>query len=124
VTNDRLPADAPGASTRAAESPLLAVVRETIPRIGSKGRYGKENVFVSALWQQLARDQRLTDLSLDDFKRWLIDANREQQLALARADLVDDMDPRLVEDSEIEDLGARFHFVVDRRQPGYVSHAG
>lgn len=41
--------------------------------------------------------------------------NRNQLLALARADIVDDMDARLVVDSEIEDLGATFHFVLDRQ---------
>jgi hypothetical protein len=95
---------------------LLTAVREAIPMIGSNGRYGKDNVFVSALWQHLARDRRLPDLSLDRFKRWLVAANRDQLLDLARADLVDAMDSRLVEESEIEDLGATFHFVVDRRE--------
>jgi hypothetical protein len=106
---------------------LLTAVREAIPMIGSDGRYGKENVFVSVLWQHLARDRQLADLSLDRFKRWLVTANREQLLDLARADLVDAMDARLVEESEIEDLGATFHFVVDRREissvSGQVNHA-
>lgn len=100
----------------AAGDPLLAAVRAAIPMIGSTGRYGKENVFVSALWQHLASDRRVLDISLDRFKRWLVAANRDQLLDLARADLIDDMDARLVEDSKIEDLGATFHFVVDRRE--------
>jgi hypothetical protein len=119
------PSTSPGAG--AAET-LLTAVREAIPMVGSDGRYGKENVFVSALWQQVACDARLSELSLDGFKRWLVAANRNQQLALARADMVDDMDARLVEDSEIEDLGATFHFVLDRRDspsgPWQVHHGG
>ena len=111
----------------AAPEPLLSAVRDAIPRVGSDGRYGKENVFVFALWRQLARDQRLSDLSLDHFKQWLVAANRDQLLALARADLVDDMDARLVENSEIEDLGETFHFVIDRREslsaPGQMRYA-
>jgi len=107
---------------------LLAAVREAIPRIGTDGRYGKEKVFVSALWQHLARDHRVPELSLDHFKRWLVAANRDQLLDLARADLVDAMDPNLVEQSEIEDLGATFHFVVDHEEAlstsRQVSHAG
>jgi hypothetical protein len=122
---DRLPGPAP--QPMLASDPLLAAVHEVIPTIGSDGRYGRENVFVSALWQRLAGDRRIPALSLDGFKRWLLDANREQLLDLARADLVDAMDPRLVEESEIEDLGMTFHFVVDRRQalsaPGQVNHA-
>jgi hypothetical protein len=31
----------------------------------------------------------LPELSLDGFKRWLVIANRNQQLALARADMVE-----------------------------------
>lgn len=97
---------------------LLHLVREAIPQIGSDGRFGKEKVFVSAIWQRIERDSRLLDLSLDRFKRWLVTANRDQLLDLARADLVGAMDPRLVRESEIEDLGATFHFVVDRRVNG------
>ncbi|HEY0482021.1 MAG TPA: hypothetical protein VGD37_31095, partial [Kofleriaceae bacterium] len=118
-----IPSAAPDAD--AAET-LLTAVREAIPMVGSDGRYGKENVFVSALWQQVACDARLSELSLDRFKSWLVTANRNQQLALARADMVDDMDARLVEASEIEDLGATFHFVLDRRDsppaPWQVHH--
>lgn len=105
---------------------LLAAVRDAIPQIGADGRFGKENVFVAALWQRLAHDHRVPDLSLDRFKRWLVVANRDQLVDLARADLVDAMNPRLVEESEIEDLGATFHFVVDRQRmpaPGQVDHA-
>lgn len=117
-------AGSPSALAAASET-LLIAVREAIPMVGSDGRYGKDNVFVSALWQQV-RDQRLPELSLDGFKRWLVTANRNQQLVLARADMVDDMDARLVEDSEIEDLNATFHFVLDRREspsaPWQVHH--
>ncbi len=115
---------APHADTGVA---LLTAVRDAIATIGSDGRFGKENVFVSALWRQIASDQRLPELSLDRFKRWLIAANRDQLVDLARADLVDAMDARLVEESEIEDLGSTFHFVIDRRElqsaPEQVSHA-
>jgi hypothetical protein len=117
VTNATSPATSMPQPGMAVEDQLLTAVQDAIPRVGSDGRYGKENVFVSALWRQLARDQRLPELSLDDFKQWLVGANRDQLVALARADLVDDMDARLVEDSEIEDLGETFHFVIDHRGP-------
>jgi hypothetical protein len=94
---------------------LLSLVREAIPRIGADGRFGPEKVFVSALWHRIERDGRLPDLSYDRFKRWLVTANRDQLLDLARADLVGAMDPKLVAESEIEHLGTTFHFVVDRR---------
>lgn len=94
---------------------LLNLIRETIPRIGPDGRFGDEKVFVSAIWQHLEDDGRLADWSLDRFKRWLVKANSDQLLDLARADAQGDMDSRLVEESEIVDRGATFHFVVDRQ---------
>lgn len=93
---------------------LLALVREVIPGIGSDGRFGPEKVFISSIWHRLERDGRVPDFSLDRFKQWLLDANRERLLDLVRADLVGAMDPRLVAESEIEDLGDTFHFVLDR----------
>jgi hypothetical protein len=106
------PADPAQAATPEA---LLQVVRETIPRVGTDGRYGAEKVFVSAIWRSIERDGRLVDLSLDRFKRWLVNANRDGWLVLARADLVSVMDAKLVAESEIRDQGATFHFVLDRR---------
>ena len=97
---------------------LLTLVREAIPRIGSDGRFGPEKVFVSAIWHRIESDSRLPDLSLERFKRWLVTANRDQLLDLARADLVGAMDANLVAESEIRDLGSTFHFVVDRRATG------
>jgi hypothetical protein len=120
------PAPSDTSSTAGASSPpagptvtpadmLLNLVRETIPRIGADGRFGDEKVFVSAIWQHLEDDGRLADWSLDRFKRWLVKANSDQLLDLARADAQGDMDSRLVEESEIVDRGATFHFVVDRQ---------
>lgn len=98
-----------------AKDPLLEVVRETIPRVGADGRYGSEKVFVSAIWRSIAHDRRLADLSLARFKAWLLSANREGSLVLARADLVGAMDRKQVSESEIEDRGSTFHFVLDQR---------
>jgi hypothetical protein len=115
------PAPYPSAQTSTQEprvvlaDTLLTLVREAIPRIGSDGRFGPEKVFVSAIWHHIERDGRLPDLSLDRFKRWLVTFNRDQLLDLARADARGEMDGQLVEESEINDQGATFHFVVDRR---------
>lgn len=94
---------------------LLDVVRETIPRVGADGRFGSEKVFVSAIWRSLEHDRRLADLSFDRFKRWLVSANRDGWLVLARADLIGAMDAKQVAESAIEDRGATFHFVLDQR---------
>lgn len=113
----------PPAQPVAAEA-LLAVVRETIPRVGADGRFGTEKVFVSAIWHRIERDRRLADLSLDRFKRWLVTANRDGWLVLARADLVGAMDSKLVSESEIEDRGDTFHFVLDQQNGAQRSERG
>jgi hypothetical protein len=106
---------------------LLEVVRETIPLVGAEGRFG-EKVYVSAIWRTIERDRRAGDLSLDHFKRWLVRANRDGWLVLARADLIGAMDAKQVNESEINDRGATFHFVLDPRNGVSISqresHAG
>lgn len=106
---------------------LLEVVRETIPRVGAEGRFG-EKVYVSAIWRTIERDRKVGELSLDHFKRWLLGANRDGWLVLARADLIGAMDARQVTESEINDRGATFHFVLDQRNGASASqretHAG
>ncbi len=93
---------------------LLSAVHDALPRIGPEGRFGDEKVFVSALWQRIEADPRMRGLTIDQFKRWLVSANRDGDLQLARADLVGAMNPRLVADSEINSMGSTFHFVLDR----------
>ena len=120
------PADSVGESQLSTQN-LLEVVRETIPRIGAEGRFG-EKVYVSAIWRTIERDRKTGELSLDHFKRWLVRANRDGWLVLARADLIGAMDAKQVNESEINDRGATFHFVLDPRNGASVSqresHAG
>jgi hypothetical protein len=114
----RLPLPAPN---------LLEVVREAIPRIGAEGRFG-EKVYVSAIWRTIERDRKAGELSFDTFKHWLVTANRDGWLVLARADLIGAMDAKQVTESEIHDRGATFHFVLDQRNGAPLSqresHAG
>jgi hypothetical protein len=100
---------------------LLDVVRDIIPRVGAEGRFG-EKVYVSAIWHTIERDRKAGDLSLDHFKRWLLRANRDGQIVLARADLIGAMDAKQVNESEINDRGATFHFVLDQRNGAAISH--
>jgi hypothetical protein len=95
---------------------LLEAVQQAILRIGPSGRFGPYKVFVSEIWRSMQDDPRAKGLSLDQFKRWLLIANRDSDLTLARADLVGAMNPKLVADSEITDRGATFHFVIDPDQ--------
>ncbi|HWO20511.1 MAG TPA: hypothetical protein VNO30_17195 [Kofleriaceae bacterium] len=122
VQEGAAPAERP--AQPASPEALLDVVREAIPRVGTDGRYGAEKVFVSAIWHSIERDRRLDDLSLDRFKRWLVGANRDGWLVLARADLVGAMDAKLVAESEIQDQGATFHFVLDQRAGAHATERG
>lgn len=102
---------------------LLEVVREAIPRIGADGRFG-EKVYVSAIWRTIEHDRKAGGLSLDHFKRWLVNANRDGKLVLARADLIGAMDAKQITESEITDRGATFHFVLDQRIGTAASQRG
>jgi DNA-binding PadR family transcriptional regulator len=114
-------------ATPPSTSNLLQVVHEAIHRIGAEGRFG-EKVYVSAIWRTIERDRKAGDLSLDHFKSWLVRANRDGWLVLARADLIGAMDAKQINESEINDRGATFHFVLDQRNGASVSqresHAG
>jgi len=92
---------------------LLELVRSVMPRVGADGRVGSEKVFVSAIWDRIVSDGRASELSLDEFKRWLVTANRDELLELERADAVGAMDAKLVAASEIKNLNTTFHFVID-----------
>ncbi len=94
-----------------ARKSALALVREAVHQIGPDGRYGDQKVFISAVYRAIP--PHAIGMTLPEFKRWLIDRNRTGDLVLARADLVGAMDRNLVRDSEIEDRGATFHFILD-----------
>lgn len=97
---------------------LADVVHDALPRIGTDGRYGSEKVFVSAVWRGLEQERRLPTMTLDSFKRNLVQAMRAGKVRLARADLIGAMDSKLVSESEISDNGSTFHFVVEQRSGG------
>lgn len=92
------------------------VVQQVVNSMDDSGRFGSRKVFISAAYN--AAKPMLPEMSIDEFKRTLIEANRRDLLALHRADLVGAMDPKMVQDSETtEDLGftkAQFHFIEIR----------
>lgn len=124
-TTESKPAKRPARATRGSKtresqvsgedrlaSRRLSIVREAVTSAPRRARYGKTDVFIYPVWKKVKDEIEMT---LPEFKSWLVDRNREQKLSLARADLVDAMDPRLVEESEISDLGASFHFIIDEK---------
>ena len=75
------------------------------------GRYGDHKVFIAHVWDRLRPEPEFAGMDLDGFKRALAEANNLRLLDLARADLVQAMDPDDVRRSEVRYLNATFHFV-------------
>lgn len=98
---------------QALQEPLPLVIA-VLPTIHGEGRIGDRKVFIAALWDRIGRK---IHMSLLEFKRWLIEQNRQRRLVLARADLIAAMPYDLVRRSETEtegaSRGATFHFVID-----------
>jgi hypothetical protein len=93
---------------------LLSAVKNAVRTMPATGRFGNEKVFISEVWKRVAHDRDLASMGLPAFKKWLIVANRNRQVDLARADLIGAMNRDQVMESEIEDRGATFHFIIDR----------
>lgn len=111
----------PIVSLKPAPAPTVAVseldpdrfarrVREAA-RSSTTGRFGDNKVFIAHVWQALQHDPAFANMSSEDFKRRLVEANTDRRLDLGRADLVEAMDPEDVRRSEVRHLGASFHFV-------------
>jgi hypothetical protein len=107
----RRPADPVPAETTFDLAAFAATVR-TAARHCPTGRYGENKVFISHLHRYLRDEPSFPPLDLDMFKSRLAEANAAGLIELARADLVQDMDPADVRDSEIRRLTGLFHFVT------------
>jgi hypothetical protein len=70
-----------------------------------------DRAFIASIYDHLER-AGVIDISLDHFKRQLVQLHRAGLLRLTRADLVGAMDPDLVERSEAKYQDATFHFVA------------
>ncbi len=102
--------------TRAVTEAMPSIHDESGPSGRHMGRYG-DKVFIAALWRRLENDPRFRGMTIQQFKRTLLDAQRERLLNLARADLVGAMDPQEVTQSEIDvGHGDTLHFVLDQDQ--------
>jgi hypothetical protein len=107
----RRPADPVPAETTFDLAAFAATVR-TAARHCPTGRYGENKVFINHLHRYLRDEPSFPPLDLDAFKARLAEANAAGLIELARADLVQDMDPADVRDSEIRRLTGLFHFVT------------
>lgn len=75
------------------------------------GRFGDNKVFISHVWKAFEAEPDAPRLSLERFKEQLLEAHRRQSIELARADLVERMNPEDVVASEVRYLGSTFHFI-------------
>lgn len=80
-------------------------------RSSPTGRFGTDQVFVGQVWTTLSDDPEFAALGPDGFKQRLAEANNARLLNLSRADMVEAMDQKEVERSEVRYLGATFHFI-------------
>ncbi len=79
-----------------------------VARSATTGRFGEDRVFISHVW----RAMQAPGLDEQSFKRQLLEANQKRLLSLSRADMVELMDPADVAASELQHLGATFHFIA------------
>lgn len=102
-------------SSPATEAPtdLAAFARQIqeLARQSPTGRFGENKVFLSHLWQQFQREMSHEAITRDEFDDRLLEANRQNLITLSRADLISEMDPADVDDSEIALPHATFHFI-------------
>ncbi len=74
-------------------------------------RHG-EKVLISRIWERFRADADVAGISRSEFDQLLLQSNREQLLALGRADLPGTLDPKEYGESEVQPpSGDRFHFV-------------
>jgi hypothetical protein len=106
------PLDAPPPASPAPDLEGFASAVRDAARRARTGVFGDRKVFISALWREAGGE-----LSLDDFKHKLVEANRRGLLRLYRADLVAEMDPVEVAESATRYLDATFHFVEREANP-------
>ncbi len=101
----------PPAAAPTVPPPSLIDDARSAARSAQAGVFGDRKVFISSVWSALRERPTWAALALDDFKRQLVAAHRNQQLVLTRADYVAAMDPALVAASETRTDGATFHFI-------------
>jgi hypothetical protein len=75
------------------------------------GRLGDTKVFISHVWETFQRQNPDQAGTLDEFKQRLIEANRQRNISLSRADMGYALNQKDVSTSEIGHLGSTFHFI-------------
>lgn len=113
----RTPEPKPAAPVRTAPQPAGWFAGDVHAALGSvppEGKYGDNKVFISHLWDQLrTTNPAYANISLQEFKSRLLESQQTGTgVTLSRADLVQAMDPKSVQESHVPHLGSDYHFVV------------
>ena len=74
-------------------------------------RFGTHKAFIDSVFERFLSTKKAPGMELPTFKQQLVAAHRKGLLTLARADLVEAMDPKRVAASETHYLNTTFHFV-------------
>ena len=74
-------------------------------------RFGSHKAFIDSVFERFSSGIDRPAMELPTFKNKLVAAHRKGLLTLARADLVEAMDPERVAASETRYLNTTFHFV-------------
>ena len=101
-------ADPPGAFDLAGFAVRVLAAARDCPT----GRFGPDKVFIGHVYRHLAADGADPGLTLDQFKRHLVEANRGRLLVLSRADMPELHPPADLDESLVTDLNARYHFLT------------
>lgn len=107
------PPSAPASAVPSAPFDLKAFAERAVSaaRSSRSGWFGDDKVFIAHAWRSAQGGPGFENMEIETFKRRLAEANQARYLDLVRADLVEAMDPRDVQESEVRFLGATFHFV-------------
>ncbi len=107
------PSSAPAQSSEPFDlSAFARTVQALAQRAPAGDRFHANKVFIAPLWRASQREPGFPRLTLHEFKQRLIEANAQHQLHLSRADFVQAMDRKLLDESETAHLNATFHFVL------------
>lgn len=86
-----------------------AAIVAAAERVPKADRYSPRLVFVIDAWKEMKKSYPA--LTIEEFKERAAELHKDGHLKLARADLVEAMDPTKVKESLIEDRNATFHFL-------------
>lgn len=88
---------------------LAKMVMEAANSVKSEANtFGDNKIFISAVYEAMKEE---IEVSIEEFKKTLIELNRLGALRLSRSDMSYALDRALVEASETKHMASTFHFI-------------